>query len=259
MKKIYSLLLLTFLFGCTSESQIAEMLKKNPKLITDAIEANPDAFIEALNKAVKLAQKSQAEKREDDERKQLEDSFSNPLNPVVRADETIRGTKGGVITLVEYSDFECPFCTRGFATVMELIKKYPGKVQFVYKHLPLSFHPQAEIASKYYEAARLQDAEKAFQMHDEIYKDQRKLRDNGEKFLKSLAEKLKLDMKKLAADVASEKVQARIDEDMKEAEKFGFQGTPGFILNGIPVKGAYPLSHFDDIIKQLVERKKLTL
>jgi protein-disulfide isomerase len=141
---------------------------------------------------------------------------------------------------------------------MELMEKYKGKIRFAYKHLPLSFHPQAMPAAQYYEAIRLQSPEKAWQFHDEIYKNQRKLQ-NGEAFLKEIAKKLKVDMAKLAKDAKSEGVQKRIDADMAEAAKYGFQGTPGFLINGIPVKGAYPTSHFDGLIEELKKRGKISL
>jgi protein-disulfide isomerase len=244
--------------ACTSKEDLKKMIKDNPEIITEAIEANPEKFIDALNNAVKIAQEGQGKKREDEEKKALEESFNNPLQADIRPDESFRGPKDAPITLVEYSDFECPFCSRGFNTVMELMNKYDGKIRFVYKHLPLSFHPQAMVASQYYEAIRLQSPEKAWQFHDAIYKDQRKLQ-NGEAFMKSLAKDLKVDMNKLAKDVKSEAVQKRIDADMEEAAKFGFQGTPGFILNGIPVKGAYPAAHFDSLIEELKKRGKLKL
>ena len=106
------------------------------------------------------------------------------------------------------------------------------------------------ISSQYYEAIRLQSEEKAFEFHDQIYKNQSKLR-TGEAFLKKLAKDLKVNMTKLAKDVQSKEVKERIEADIAEANKFGFQGTPGFILNGVPVKGAYPLSHFEGIIEKL--------
>ena len=244
--------------GCVSESQIGEMLKKNPKLITDAIKENPSEFIDALNEAVKKAQADQRAKQEEDEKKKLEASFENPLKPEIRSDELIRGTKGAPIVVVEYSDFECPFCRRGYTTVMDLLDKYKGKVQFVYKHLPLSFHQNAMPASKYYEAIRLQSEDKAIKFHDELYENQGKLK-NGEKFLQEAAKKVGANMSKLKKDLDSDEVQQRIDEDMAEAAKYGFQGTPGFLLNGIPIKGAYPMSHFEDIIKKLEEKGKLSL
>ncbi len=244
--------------ACTSKDELKKLLKENPDIITEAIEANPDKFIDALNNAVKSAQEGQSKKREEEEKKALESSFTNPLQAEIRADETFRGNKDAPITLIEYSDFECPFCSRGFNTVMELMSKYQGKIRFAYKHLPLSFHPQAMISAQYYEAIRLQNPEKAWQFHDAIYKDQRKLQ-NGEGFLKATAKELKVDMNKLATDVKSEAVKKRIEADMAEAAKFGFQGTPGFLLNGIPVKGAYPTSHFDGLIEELKKRGKITL
>ncbi len=197
-------------------------------------------------------------KQEDEEAKKLEESYNNPLVAKLRSDELFRGEKEAPITLVEYSDFECPFCSRGFATVLEVMEKYKGKIRFVYKHLPLSFHPHAMPAAKYYEAMRLQSGDLAIKFHDEIYKNQKELQ-SGEGFLKAVAKKLGANMDKLAKDVASKEVENRIAEDMKEAGEFGFQGTPGFLLNGVPVRGAYPLNHFEGIVNELVKRGKITL
>ncbi|MBT3983758.1 MAG: thioredoxin domain-containing protein [Bacteriovoracaceae bacterium] len=247
------------LVGCNSEQQIKDTIKKNPDLLIEAIKAKPVEFIDALNDAVKIAQKGEAKRREDSEKKRLEEAFEKPLTPVLRSDETYRGGgKDSPLVLVEYSDFECPFCSRGFKTVQKLLETYPGKLTFVYKHLPLSFHANAMKASQYYEAIRLQDPKKAFKFHDEIYENQRGLK-KGEGFLKGIAKKVGADMGKLAADVNSEKVKKRIAEDMQEAEKFGFSGTPGFLLNGVPVKGAYPFSHFQEIIGKLKAKGKVSL
>jgi protein-disulfide isomerase len=242
----------------TSKEDLSKMMKENPEIITDAIKANPTKFIDALNEAVKIAQEGEGKRREEDEKKQLEESFNNPLQPALGPDTVYRGNKDAPITLVEYSDFECPFCSRGFNTVMELMQKYEGKIRFVYKHLPLSFHPQAMPAAQYFEAVKMQSPEKAWKFHDAIYKNQRALQ-NGEKFLKEEAKKLGLDMKKLEADAKSEAVKTKIETDMAEAAKFGFQGTPGFLLNGVPVKGAYPTSHFDNIISELKKRGKINI
>lgn len=241
-----------------NEKQIGEMLKKNPNLITDAIKANPSEFIEALNEAVKIAQKDQRAKQEEAEKKKLEDSFNNPMIPAIDDNDVIRGKKGAPITLVEYSDFECPFCSRGYETVNALLKKYDGKIQFVYKHLPLSFHPNAMPAAQYYEAIALQSKDKAGKFHDELFENFSKIK-TGEKFFKAVAKKLGVNMSRLAKDIDSETVRKRIQEDLDEAKKFGFQGTPGFLFNGVPVKGAYPPAHFDGIVEELKKRGKLKL
>lgn len=250
------------LVSCQSDSNLKEKITKiieeNPEVVTKSIEKNPVKFVEAFQKAVKDAQSEMASKRDDEEKKEMEKLYDQPLTPKIRADETIRGTKGAPIVLVEYSDFQCPFCVRGFETVNSLLEQYKGKIQFIYKHLPLSFHQQAKLAAQYYEGIRLQNADKAFKFHDEVFKNQSKLQ-KGESFLKEIAKNVGADMGKLAKEVNSQAVLDRIEEDMTEAGEFGMQGTPGFLLNGIPVKGAYPKTHFDGIIAELQKRGKLKL
>jgi protein-disulfide isomerase len=248
--------------SCTSDEkmkqQITKILKDDPKVLTEAIEKHPAEFIEALQKAAKTAQEEMGKNREADDKKKLEESFDKPLVAEIRKDESIRGPKNAQLTLVEYSDFECPFCTRGFETVTALLKKYDGKIRFIYKHLPLSFHEQAMISAKYYEAIRLQDEKKAFAFHDEIFKNQRKLK-NGVAFLDATAKQVGADLAKVKKDLNSEAVTKRIEADMKEAGSFGMQGTPGFLLNGVPVRGAYPPEFFDNIISELEKRGKVKL
>lgn len=257
------LLMLTMIFvSCKSDEQlkkqIIKVLNENPDLLTQSIDKNPAKFMTAIQKAAKVAQQEMAKKREDDEKVKFEEALDKPLVPEIRSDESIRGTKGGPIILVEYSDFQCPYCTRGYETVLKIMDKYKGKVQFIYKHLPLSFHQQAMIASQYYEGIRLQDEKKAFMFHDEVFKNQAKLR-IGESFLKKIAKKVGANMAKLAKDHKSKAVIARIESDKREAAKFGMQGTPGFLLNGVPVRGAYPLDHFVGIIEKLKAKGKLKL
>lgn len=250
------------LASCVSEGQIKDkvtkVIKENPSIIHEAIKADPAGFLEVLQEAADQAKEKMAEKRREQEKRDFEESFNNPLEPEIRDDESFRGPKDAQLTLVEYSDFECPYCKRGYETVLELMEKYKGKIRFVYKHLPLSFHPNAMIASKYYEAIRLQSEDKAFKFHDKIFDQQQKLR-KGEPFLKSLAKELNVNMTKLQKDLESEKVEERIQEDIAEAAKFGIQGTPGFVFNGIPVKGAYPVSHFEKIVEELKNRNMVDL
>ena len=261
--KLIGLLMLSILVSCSPDSKlnekIAAAIKANPSIVTDSIKANPVAYIEAFQEAAKNAQGAMAKKAEAEEQKKLEDSYNNPLTPVIRNDESIRGNKNGQIVLVEYSDFECPFCKRGYDTVMSLLKKYDGKIKFVYKHLPLSFHQNARMGARYYEACRMQGDEKAFKFHDLVFENQRSVSGGGEKFMKDMAQKEGCDMKKVATALKDPKVEARISEDEKEAAKFGMQGTPGFVINGVPVKGAYPQTHFEQIVSELEKRGKLKL
>lgn len=257
---LLGLLLLT---SCMSDSDFKNKLQKtladNPEIILDWIKANPATFIQTMQEAVVDAQADMRKQQEEAERQQFLASMENPLEPQIRADEAIRGPKDAPITLVEYSDFECPYCSRGFQTVQALMEKYDGKIRFIYKHLPLSFHQQAEPAARYFEAIRLQSVDKAFEFHDLLFAEQRKLAQGGDGFLKDLARRVKADMGRLEKDLNSEVISQRIAEDMAEAEKFGIQGTPGFVINGVPVKGAYPPEHFDQIIEELKAKGSLTL
>lgn len=262
--KTFLLIILSslFLYSCSSDqqikSQITKVIKENPQILTEAIEKNPVLFLTALQNASKAAQTELAAKQQEEEKKALEATFDKPLKAEIRSDESFLGPKDAPLTLVTYSDFECPFCSRSFGTVKELMNKYKGKINFVYKHLPLSFHQQAMISSQYYEAIRLQNTDKAFAFHDEIYKNQSKL-SSGTAFLDSIAKKVGADMTKLKKDLNSKGVKDRIEQDIAEASGFGFQGTPGFLLNGIPVRGAYPLEHFVNIVEELQKRGKVQI
>ncbi|MBC7429785.1 MAG: thioredoxin domain-containing protein, partial [Bacteriovorax sp.] len=143
-------------------------------------------------------------------------------------------------------------------TVNNLMKKYEGKIKFVFKHLPLSFHEQAMISAQYFEAIRMQNNDKAFAFHDEVFANQAKLK-NGVAFLDSAAKKAGADMVRLKKDLNSDAVKKRIAADVEEAGAFGMQGTPGFLLNGVPVRGAYPAEYFVTLVDELKKRGLLKI
>ncbi len=267
MKKLLGLALVsTLLVSCVSDKQISEAVKKALKedktLLADAIKANPAEVMGAIQEAATNAREVMAKKREEEEQKKLVEFVDKPLKPTITDADAVRGTKNAPIVLVEYSDFQCPYCTRGFEVVVKgLLEKYKGKVSFIYKHLPLSFHAEAKIASQYYEGLRIQKPQLAFDFHDALFTQeaQGKLKTGKEGYLKKLAKSLGADMKKLAKDVNSKAVLDKIAADEAEARKFGIQGTPGFVINGVPVKGAYPLEHFEKIIAMLKEKGKLKI
>ncbi len=261
--KISSLVLVAyFITGCSTDKQfkkqLEDTLNENPEIVFELIKKNPAKFMTSVEKAARMAKEDMAKQAQLKAEQQLEDAFLNPLTPVVNKTRITKGSSDAPITIVEYSDFECPFCARGANTVTDLMKKYPGKVRFIYKHLPLSFHPNAMLSAQYYEAIAVQSPEKAMKFHDQIFAQQSKLK-KGEAFLTKLAKDLKVDLIKLKKDINSDQVMNIINTDIKEAKKFGMSGTPGFIINGIPVRGAYPASYFDEIIKKLQTKGKLTL
>lgn len=261
--KIFSLILVSyFISACSTDhnfkTKLTQTLKENPDILLDVIKENPSDFLLTLQEAGKKAQYELAQKRQKQEEKELQEAFENPFKPNITKETIVRGAQDAPITIVEYSDFECPFCSKSYLTVQNLLKRYPGKIQFIYKHLPLSFHENAMITAQYYEAIALQSKEKAIKFHDTIFQNQKNLR-LGEKYLNKVTKKLGIDLAKLNQDLNSKKVIKNIENDINEAKKFGMSGTPGFLINGIPIKGAYPEEYFVDIIQKLKEKKKLNL
>lgn len=261
LKSISYLLVLgmvAIVVGCApTASQLKDVLEKNPDILTNAIEKNPGPIMDALQKAAQEAQKGARDREQEEMAKAREEEFKNPKKPVVEEDRIFRGKADAPILLVEYSDFQCPFCARGYSTVEEVRKKYGDKIKFVFKHLPLNFHPLAEPAAKRFEALALQSPEKAWKFHDEVFENQAKLNDGGEKWLDQIAKKVGGDISKMKKDMESDKVKARIKADVEEANSFGIQGTPGFIVGGVTLKGAYPLPEFEKIIERLIKDKGL--
>lgn len=253
-----------FLTGCMSDKDFAEKVKKalldNPEMITEAVSKKPKEFIMVLQKAARQSQLEEQKKMREAELKKMEEYYKNPLKPEIAKDDAIRGNKNAPITLVMYSDFQCPFCVRGVGTVNDLMAKYKGKIRYIYRHLPLVSlgHTEAPMAAEYFEAIAIQSVEKAYKFHDVLYQNQRKIR-NGAKYFKKVAKKLKVNMGKLAKDLKTKRVKNKMARDRAEATKFEFRGTPGFLINGIPVFGAYPASHFVDIIERLKKSGKLKL
>jgi protein-disulfide isomerase len=261
--RLLSLVITAILISsCSTEkdfkNRLVKTLKENPDIVFNTIKENPDTFMVTVQNAAQEAKSKMAKRAKNNEMLELDKAIENPLRPKISENEFFRGTKDAPITIVEYSDFQCPFCSRGKDTVTELMKKYPGKIRFIYKHLPLSFHPQAMISAQYFEAIALQSPKKAFEFHDLIFENQAKLK-SGEAYLTTLAKKLDINLSRLKKDVNSKRVKTIIEEHTEEARNFKIQGTPGFVINGIPVRGAYPAEHFEKLISKLVSKGKLKL
>ena len=245
-----SLLIASPSLAALSREDLQKALEKNPDLVLQALKkADKAAFFELVMEAQHDYQDKKQAEEEEKQKAELEEAFKNPYKPEIDANTRIRGDKNAPVTLVEYSDFQCPYCGRGFQTVEAVREKYGAKVRFIYKHLPLvAIHPNALPAAKWLEAVAIQDPNKAWIFHDTMFKNQSSL---SEDFYKKTVKGLGLDVEKAAKDAQSQAVADKIEADTKEAKEFGFTGTPGFLINGIPLRGAYPPEEFDKIIKRL--------
>ncbi len=174
----------------------------------------------------------------------------NKIWKVVPGSSPSRGPKNAPVTLVLFSDFECPFCTRVEPTITQLEKEYAGKIRVVWKNFPLEFHKNAKPAAKAALAAGEQG--KFWEMHGKLFQNQRALdRPNLEKY----AQELGLDMSRFKAALDGPKFDAQIADDMKEAASVEVTGTPASFINGRKIGGAYPYDTFKKIVEQELGKK----
>jgi protein-disulfide isomerase len=153
------------------------------------------------------------------------------------------GPESAKVTVVEFSDFQCPFCSRVTPTLNQIEEAYGKDVRIVFKHLPLRMHTKAPAAHAAAEAAHRQG--KFWEMHDKIFANQRELTEA--KYVEYATE-LGLDVEKFKKDSASAEVKKKVDKDAKEAAALGVTGTPGFFINGLFLSGARPFDSFKTVI-----------
>ena len=162
------------------------------------------------------------------------------------------GNPAAPVSIVEFTDFHCPYCSRGAQTLKEVMKKYDGQVRLVVRHFPLSGHPAAMPAALYFEAIGLQNPAAAWKFYDALFADQEKL-SGGEDYLKKVAENLDLNMERLAKDLENEKIKARIAADMRAFETSRFDGVPVFVVNGTVLIGAQPAEALEAAIQDALK------
>lgn len=155
----------------------------------------------------------------------------------------VRGPADARITLVEFSDFECPFCSSAVKQVDTIMAAYPKDVKLIYKQFPLSMHPHAEMAAEASLAAREQG--KFWEMYEVLFKNYRQLSQNN---ILAMAKDLGLDMDKFKADLASGKFKAVVEKDLADGEAAGVYGTPSFYINGKQYNGEVTLAALKPIL-----------
>lgn len=224
-----------------TKKEIAKVLRENPQLILDALEASSEQVYDLTVKGERI-------KRIKDMHAQWEAVQKTPRNPNLVGSALVMGPADAPVTLVEYSDLECGYCALTSQTIKELVKRHPDKLRVVFKHFVLPQHKQAKMAARYVEAAALQDVDKAWQLHDAIFADQNELIDQGEPWVIKTANDLGLNLNKLVKDASSPEIAAKIEADTEEARAFGFSGTPTLLMNGVAVPGGAPLDVLEDIM-----------
>ncbi len=162
------------------------------------------------------------------------------------------GPSKAPVTIVEFSDYQCPFCQRAEGSVKEVLKKYGDKVRLIYMDFPLPMHPYALKAAQ---AARCAgDQGKYWEFHDALFADQSKLDQAG---LKATAGKLKLDTKKFDECTAGDLHLDQIRKSQQEGSSAGVDGTPTFVIDGRLMSGAQPASEFESVINEELDHSNV--
>lgn len=171
------------------------------------------------------------------------DGKAAPAATRIAEQHPTKGPDNAPVVLVEISDFECPFCGRGAATVQELVEKYGDKLQVAFVNLPLAFHANARPAALAALAAHRQGRFWAY--HDRLFRNRASLNDA---FFVRSARELHLDIERFERDRKSPELARQLGTDVAIAHGLGVTGTPGFFVNGVRVSGAQPVEYFTKII-----------
>ena len=172
--------------------------------------------------------------------------------PKVAVDATgpSKGPATAPITIVEFSDFECPYCVRAEPTVKELLAKYPGKIRLVYRDFPLPMHARAPKAAEAAHCAG--DQGKYWEMHEKLFANATKLELTD---LKGYARDVGVDGGKFDQCLDSGEKAQVVEKHKKAGEEVGVTGTPAFFINGRSLSGAQPLEAFKAIVDQELKGK----
>jgi protein-disulfide isomerase len=254
MKHVYAgmaVLMAAAAAGCSSSPSPEELertLNDHPQILYRFIEKHPAEFIDALNRAVRVAQSQEGQRAEQAERDRQDAEFKHPKVPILNDSRAVRGDRAAPVTIVEYTDFQCPYCRREEQVLAQVLEKYPGKVRLVIKQTPLEIHPQAMPAAQMFEALAMQSPEIAWRFHDDLFANQAELGARGQAFIEDAARRAGADLPRALRDAKGAQVRTLIDQDLQEGRQFGFSGTPGILINGVSFDGAYPQPELEKVI-----------
>jgi protein-disulfide isomerase len=180
-------------------------------------------------------------------KKDREEAFRARFDPakvktIVTEGSPELGAPDAPATIIEWADFQCPFCKLVYPMLDDIVRRFDGQARVVYKFYPLASHPQGEIAARAAVAAANQG--KFWEMHHVMFDNQERLEQSD---LERYAGQLKLDINKFRDDLVSEETAARIEKDKKQADELGLEGTPFIFINGREVDLGMLANPYDDL------------
>ena len=224
------------------KEQIKSILRQNPELVLEVIREHKHEVLRLVQQALQAERKKLWLKR-------IRAEMKKPFHPVLEPDRLYLGPADAPFTVVAYSNFLCGHCATGDRTARLLVKKYPGQVRLLIKH---SVHDDlAKRLALYFMAIGRQDPAKAWKFADLVFSQQKEIRKKKEDALEKIVTRLGVDRKQLYRDLADPVLARRITADTEEHERFGFNSTPTFLINGVSLRGALPLRAFEEVIALL--------
>lgn len=228
-------------------AQLEALLKEHPELVLNVLREHGGELLE-------IVQQAADKRRASNLQKQWEEDLKKPKK-VALAGRPEGGAADAPVTIVAYSDFLCAYCHRAAFTVGSLMKRYSGKIRFIFKQTPKS--EAGRIAGFWFLAGYGLDRAKGWKMYALAFDRQSEVEANPDKVMRAIAREVGFDVAKLEAALkAQEKTfGAMMDADAAEAEALGFVGTPYFLVNDLVVRGALSLEDFSKAVDMALEKK----
>lgn len=230
--------------SCATPTQAGNSQATDPQLeakVLQIVRNHPEVILES----VQAYQQKQQAQQQQGQKAFLDGMKANPKSVI--AESPVTGAKAQSVVLMEFSDFQCPYCAKAHETLKQFMAKHQERVTWVYKFLPLTqIHPEAMPSAKAAWAAGQQG--KFWEYHDALFTQQDKL---GEPLYVATAKALNLDLKRFDQDRKSDSASAAIQKDIDMAEKLGVSGTPFLVMNGEPIPGAAQLADLEGLLAKV--------
>jgi len=236
---------------------IDAQLGEAQKLVASGVKAK-DVYVQLTNKNFTASADNAADKGDKKPKKGEDEEDDKSVWKVpVAADDPVLGPKDALVTVIEFSDYQCPFCKRVEDTMKQVVSTYGNDLRVVWKDNPLPFHPRAKPAAAVARFAYTKKGDKGFwDAHHALFESAPKLEDDD---LKGISEKLGLPWDQVKAAIDGNKFGERFDASIDQASDFQARGTPHFFINGVRLSGAQPIEKFKAVIDEQLAKAKALL
>ncbi len=226
---------------------VRQVLKEQPELVLDILKENSETVLE-------IAQQGNILRKRKAMLAQWRQDAKQPKSLELKG-RAFRGSINAPVTIVSFSDFTCPYCLQMEQTIVQLLKKYEGRLRVAFKALPKENDSYSLAAAQYATAAFMLDPAKGWEFFDALFNGIGLFERDTEGFLKDAAGRLGYDLKKLKAEAGSPAVQQQLEADRREADRLGISGTPYFVVNDLMIRGAIPKDLFEEAVDTALKLK----